>query len=1041
MRSFLLLALCASALWAQDTALLSGTIVDSSGAPIAVARLRLASRSSELTLEKTANQGGEFAFDLLPPGEYELTVSKEAFDTLRVARIVLRARERRGVVLSLNAGDTAKVVTIEEPREGLEADIHSAASANLSELNHLPLNGRNGLSLAPAAPSVIVGSAPEAQLIALALPHHLNYLSLDGLNLYEPLRRLGTAADARREPLSWQSLTLSETAPSILVSLDSLAEVRVQTQNFIPQLGRTPGAQLALVSRRGERSFHGSLYNYFRSDRFAANDWFANSLGMTRGRLRQNQFGASIGGPIVPASTHFFASYEGLRLDAPQTVYSVVPNAAFRQSAPASLRPFVSAYPLPNRPDVSSNAAPFTQVFSNPYDRDAASFRLDQKIGASHALFARANFSRSDASSRGSIFLAPNVFRGYEDEYRAAALGFVSSLNPHTTNDFRASFTSVSLDMENRFSDLHHETLPDFNRIFPAGVNPFRSEYGFHVLGLSGYSFGPQASNKQWQINATDTVTMVAGAHSYVAGFDYRYIAPTLQRPDYSSVSWFRALSELQADGTEVQGSFLSSRSVSSVVSSNAGPVYPAFQNLSFFLQDTARIGSRVTIAFGVRWDINSPPGVRRGPRPAALSSAFSNRVVQNEPLFDTSWSDVAPRFSYSQVISAKPGRELIARIGAGGFHSFGASIVPDFFLGVPYSNVRSMSLPPFPLVGTDLAAPVLPPAKPYGLVIAPDRSTLQSPLVRQLNISLEKHLGNYQTASVSYLSVTGRRLLRTVAERSSSADYIDLRKVIGVVDSSWHALQAQFRRRLSRSFQMQATYTWSHAIDDDAAYGGIGFATIFGNEKGNADYDVRHLLNVSGSWLLPAPQTPGLHAALRDWHLEWIATARAGIPFDIFLLNSTPSADAGAVQTPTIRGLYGFVRPNYNGADAWLEDANVAGGRRLNAAAFTVPASNRTGDLGRNILYGRPMAQIDLALRREIPVTESLRVNFAVQAFNLTNSPAFANPDPDEGAFLSSPVFGFPARSLNASFAPNPTSYLAPGGPRSVQFAIRLQF
>ena len=1041
MRSSLLLALCASALWAQDTALLSGTVVDSSGAPVPVARLRLASRSSDLTVEKTASQGGDFAFDPLPPGEYELTVSKDAFETLRVARIVLRARERRGLVLALGAGDTAKVVTLEEPRQGIASDSHSAVSANVVELHHLPINGRHALALAPAAPSAVIGAAPQAQPDAMGVSHSQNYTALDGLNLFEPLSRLTRAADSAREPLSWQGLALSQPAPSLLLSLDSLAEVRVQTQNFVPQLGRTPGAQLVLVSRRGERAFHGSLYNYFRSDRFAANDWFANSLGMPRGRLRQNQFGASLGGPLVSDATHFFASYEGLRLDAPQTVYSVVPALSFRQSAPASLRPFVNAYPLPNRPGISPSAAPFTQIFSDPYDRDAASFRLDRKIGAPHSLFARLNFAKSDAAARGSVFLTPNVRRGFEDEYRSAAVGFVSSLNPGATNDLRLNFTSVSLDMDNRFSDLQHETLPDFNRIFPPGVSPALSEYGFHVLGLSGYAFGPQSSNKQWQIHAADTVTMVAGAHSYAAGFEYRYVAPTIRRPEFSSVSWFRALSELQADGTEVQGSFLSSRSVSSVVAANAGPVYPAFQNVSFFLQDTARIGSRVTIAFGVRWDINSPPGVRRGPRPAALSSAFSNRIVQNEPLFDTSWSDVAPRFSYTQVISATPGRELIARIGAGGFHSFGASTLLDFFNAVPYSNLRSMSLPPFPLVGTDLAAPALPPSRRYGLVIAPDRGTLQSPIVRHVNISLEKHLGNHQVASVAYVSATGRRLLRTVAERSSTADYVDLRKVISVVDSSWHALQAEYRRRLSRRFQMQATYTWSHAIDDDAVYGGVGFATIFGNEKGNADYDVRHLLNVSGTYLIPAPQAPGLHAALRDWHLEWIATARAGLPFDILMLNSTPSADAGAVQTPTIRGLYGFVRPNYNGAEVWTSDPNVAGGRRLNAAAFTAPATNRTGDLGRNILYGRPMAQIDLALRREIPVTESLRLNFAVQAFNLTNSPAFSNPDRNEGAFLSSPVFGFPVRSLNASFAPNPTSYFAPGGPRSVQFAIRLQF
>lgn len=1041
MRFLLLLALCTPAALAQDTALLSGTILDSAGAPVPVVRLRLASLTSDFSVEKTANQGGEFAFDLLEPGEYELTLSKDAFETLRIERIVLRARERRSLLLALKAGDTSRIVSQKEPVEGLQGDVHLAVSANAGELHHLPLNGRHALALAPAAPATLAGAAPQAQPNSLSVPHQLNFLVLDGLNVYEPLSRLSHAADAAREPLSRQALTLSEAAPAILLSLDSLTEVRIQTQNFVPQLGRTPGAQIALVSRRGTRTFHGSLYNYFRSDRFAANDWFANALGLSRGRLRQNQFGASVGGPVVSGATHFFASYEGLRLQAPQTVFAVVPSLSFRQSAPASLRPFISAYPQTSRPNLDDKTAPYAQVFTSPYDRDTASFRLDQKIGSSHSLFARLNYAKTDADSRGSLFLTPNVLRSYKDDYKSATLRLVSALNPGSTNDFRVNYTAVSLDMENRFSDLTHETLPDFARIFPSTVDPAASEYGFHVFGLSGYSFGPQSSNRQWQIHATDTVTMVAGAHSYVAGVDFRYVAPTIRKPAYSSVSYFRSLSELQADGTEVPGTFLSSRSVSSVVTSNSGEIYPAFQNLSFFLQDTAKIGSRVILSFGVRWDINAPPGVRKGPRPAALASAFANRVVQNEALFDRSWSDVAPRFSYTQILSAKPGRELIARLGAGGFHAFGASNVLSFFDGAPYSNVRAMSLPPFPLVGTDLAAPVMPPSKPYGLVIAADRSALQSPLVRHLNLSLEKHLGADQLVSVSYLNTTGRRLLRTTTERSTTADYTDIHKVISVVDSSWHALQAEYRRRLSRRFQLQAAYTWGHATDDDANYSGIGFATIFGNEKGNSDHDVRHVLNVSGSYWIPAPGVSGLHAALRDWHLEWIASARAGLPFDVVMLNSTPSADAGAVQTPLVRGLYGFVRPNYNGADLWIPDPNVAGGRRLNPAAFTAPDANKTGSLGRNILYGRPAAQIDLALRREIPVTESVRFNLAVQAFNLTNSPSFANPNRNESGYLGSPVFGVPMRSLNASFSPNPSSYFAPGGPRSVQFAVRLQF
>lgn len=1040
MRFLPVLALCVSALWGQDTALLSGSVLDSSGAPVAKAEVRLASRTSSFDVKKTANQGGDFAFDLLEPGEYSLTVTHDGFHTLKLERIVLRARERQNLIVTLSAGEPAKTVTVDEPRAGLAAVVSTAASADLRLLHHLPVNGRNALSLTMAAPASVIGAAPEGQPNTMGVPHHLNYVTLDGLNLFEPLTRFLHPSDMVREPLSRQALAYPQSAPTGAVSLDSLTEVRLQAQDFIPQLARTPGLQLALISRHGERAFHGSVYEYFRTDRFSANDWFANSLGLARGRLRQHQFGAAAGGPIIPERTHFFASYEGLRLDAPQTLFSVVPDAQFRQSTPASLRPFLAPYPLPNRPGPGNGAGLYAAVQTYPLDRDNVSFRLDQRVAASHHVFGRFNYSKSDADARGSMFLAPSVIRSWKDEFRSGTAGVTSELRPGATNEFRINYTNVSLDMQNRFDPLNGAAQPDFSRIFPPTVNPSLSEYGLHVLGLAGYAFGPASGNRQWQINASDTVTMVAGAHSYVAGFDYRYIAPAIRKPAYSSVSYFRALSELQADGTQAPGAFLSSRSVSSVVSSNSDAIYPEFQNLSLFLQDTAKIGSRITLGFGVRWDINIAPGVRRGPRPAALSSAFSNRVVQNEPVFDTSWSDVAPRFSYTQVIRATPGRELIARFGVGGFHAFGASNLLTLFEGAPYSNVRSMSLPPFPLVGTDLAAPAMPPEKRFGLVVAPDRG-LQTPIIRHWNLGIEKHLGAGQMARVSYLGTSGRRLLRNAAERSSTADYIDLHKIISVVDTSYHALQAEYRRPLSRRLQMQATYTWSHAIDDDAIYGGIGFATIFGNERGNADYDVRHLLNVSGTYLVPAPQIAGLNAALRDWHLEWIATARSGLPFDVLMLNSTPSADAGAVQTPVIRGLYGFVRPNYNGAEVWVQDSNVAGGKRLNPAAFAAPATNKTGDLGRNILYGRPMAQLDLALRREIPFTEGLRLNLAVQAFNVTNTPAFANPNRNEGGFLGSPVFGFPVRSLNASFAPNPTSFFAPGGPRSLQFAFRLQF
>src|SRR5262249_44264636 len=118
-----------------------------------------------------------------------------------------------------------------------------------------------------------------------------------------------------------------------LVSIDAMQEFRIQTSTYAPEFGRTPGGQVSIVTRSGTNQFHGTVFDYLRNDIFDANDWFADHNGLPKPEERQNDFGATLGGPIVKDRTFFFFSYEGLRLRLPQVVESNVPDRAARQNA------------------------------------------------------------------------------------------------------------------------------------------------------------------------------------------------------------------------------------------------------------------------------------------------------------------------------------------------------------------------------------------------------------------------------------------------------------------------------------------------------------------------------------------------------------------------------------------------------------------------------------------------------------------------------------------------------------------------------------
>src|SRR4029450_9728180 len=141
-----------------------------------------------------------------------------------------------------------------------------------------------------------------------------------------------------------------------------------------------PGGQISIATRPGTNAFHGTLFEYFRNDVLDARDWFVNFSGLPKPRIRQNDFGGVLGGPVRKDKTFFFFSYEGLRLRQPSTQQSAVPDVPSRQQAPSAMRPYLDAYPVPNGAGLGAGLAQFNASYSNPSTLDASSLRADHAL-------------------------------------------------------------------------------------------------------------------------------------------------------------------------------------------------------------------------------------------------------------------------------------------------------------------------------------------------------------------------------------------------------------------------------------------------------------------------------------------------------------------------------------------------------------------------------------------------------------------------------------------------------------------------------------
>jgi hypothetical protein len=1058
---FLVCGCFTGVLFAQDIASLTITVTDSTDAMVPDASVTLVNSQRGTIYHQQTPTGGYVIFDSLAPGDYSVQIQKTGFQEYLIRSLPLGVRDRKTLVVELKvAAAQSTTVDVKEKVDLISNDAAQGVALGQNFIKDLPLDGRSAESLvlmAPGISSAAGGSGADGGVNANGLRSNTNYYTLDGVSMNTGIGGGGAGGGGRGGGGGGfgggfggggGGAALAGIGGSTeLISVESMQEMNIQTSAIAPEFGRSPGAQIAMTSRGGTSDFHGSLYYYFRDQRLNANDWFANSLGLGRGPERVNRPGGTLGGPLLKGKTFFFVSFDQLSVAAPFTIISNVPSLTTRQSTSAPLQPFLNAFPIPNGIPLIDGAQQYQTVVTNPAYNQSASLRLDQIINPKNTLFVRYSLSPSTSQRRGSETVAPNVLTHQASHSELITAGLGTILPNGLVNDLRVNYSRSSASSYNTMDNYGGATPLSAYQVFPQGISTLTGTFNLNMIGVAGYSFGGHTANEQQQYNLVDSITKVSGEHHFKAGLDVRRILVTTDRVPYTE--------NVSFNGIASNGFSLTSGSaLNAQVTSSAPAVYPTYLNVSLYGQDTWRLTERTTFTYGLRWDVNPAPSAREGPKPFALANNAIAGVTQNNPIYPTRWWDIAPRFGLAYEMNTTPGYETMFRSGFGVFYDLGYGTTAGAFGGAPYQSVTTVSEAQFPLLPIYLAAPLLPPTRPYGQITTASIG-LTTPLVYQWNVTIEQHFGSGSVLSLGYAATRGSNLMRvqTSPEYSDAFDIVSL--ATNGASSSYNGLQMQFRKRLSDRLQMQLSYTWAHSIDTASTDGGGGaFATLYGGgQKGSSDYDIRQNLSLSGSYRLPAPEKGILFAPLRHWYVDFVETARTGLPFDIQTISSNASGAVsinGTTVTTTTNangdvnstvGLFAQVRADYNGYAVWIPNPNVPGGKELNLAAFNIVTGFSQGNLGRNSIRGFGAQQLDAGLRRSIPITEKVSLSLSAQAYNVFNHPNFANPSPFEGANLVSPNFGVVTEMLNQSFGGAVNSLFRAGGPRSIELAVRLRF
>jgi hypothetical protein len=977
---------------------------------------------------------GLYAFYRLPDGKYTISVFLPPLSFLK-KNVDVRPNTKTALDIPLRVGREEHITvrsTSALPRRFQDGSLGFAFSREA--IDSMPKsNGENLQSILGAISGInyteSVGTL--AQYTTMGQRRHSNSLTIDGVSGDLGIDVIGlgiTQAGSSTLPAFSTS-----GGTQTLVPFDAIDEVQIRTSNAPSEYARSPGAQTVVVTRSGSDYFRASSFANFRPDSLAAGDWFVNSGARPLGRKAYRDFSLSVGGPILPKRLFYFAAWERQHIDRSVDATVSVPSLALRtalESRPGGspIRSLLDAYPLPNGEELTGGIAKLKERFPALTRSDAVSLRLDGHISSRHRAFVRINDGDSEGDSLTSAYVPVFSYRSIESTSTTTATSGFSSVLGSATHDLRISSAVHRGSIDMASSPLANAQL-EASRLIAPGVSASDAWISL-ILPADGGSVqsGRYSANSNRQFQMVDTLSILRGAHEWRVGLEYQQVTASTDPAAHRYVYRFMNNAVEFAQGL-----------ARVVTITNLLPARARRESYSLSIQDTFRATSNLTLGYGLRYSVKPAPFSRTDQEPFLVDfdtlQPNQRPTPRGGPLWDTSWTDIAPRVNAAYQLKRSVGWETIVRTGwslisgerlGSGAGAFGG--------GYPYVTNAQLVSTPFP-------------APPEKLIVTPsaalsetENSTyfsfpknMRLPRTHEWQLAVDQSLGRSQQINLAYVGSAGRDLIYW---HSFNFGFSNVQAYSNAARSDYHALLLEYVRRKSRGFQGRLSYTWSHAIDNDSGearrpYAPPEFLSPWAN-RASADFDRRHVLRVVGSYQIPTPHAPAWLASLcAGWYLDAVVTAQSSTPVTI------------ASPRTLSFGNY-LVRPDVRtSVPMWIDDSESPGGRRINPAAFETPLEARQGFLGRNTLRGSPLRQIDLSIARSIRIGQRASAQVRLDVFNVLNTPNFGPPN----GILQTAGFGLPDRSFAESLGTGTLQFggLVPiqqlGISRSLQFGVRLSY
>jgi hypothetical protein len=914
----LLIAVSAIALLGQDLGRITGTVADATGAVIPGAKVSVKNEKTGTLRYAEANAEGIFFVTNLPAAPFTVAAGSPGFAPREFQKIELQQGQARTVDFLLAPAGQSQTITV---TEGSLAEVDTSSArigVNVSqrEVGELPLNGRQISQLyllTPGAQTAGGGSFDNIRFSGRS--NQQNAVRFDGVEA-------SSIVDASPGNLNGQT----SSAFRLQASLETVQEFRVESSNYPAEYGTGTGGQIGIITKSGGNAFHGSVFEYMRNDKLDARNFFD---GFNKSPLRLNQFGGSLGGPIVKDKLFFFGHYEGLRQRAGFPLLGQVPSAAVRNlpacpsgvtpgspavCVDAAIKPLFGAYPLgtipTSNPDFDTAIAQGKAVVNE----NSGSARFDYHPTGKDFVYLR--WFRDDGTSTAPFDVSGSAF-----VQKATAQNMVVNyqrvMTPSIINELKIGYNGPKTRTGGVAPvvpgvDLSAATINVGGPNVLVGIGGQGASSGVSIP--SGLVRASSATNGRGQpytnysLSYVDSLSWIHGNHSTKFGGEFRQVRIYTDRLGGTTYAFSNMANFLSNTPTiSVLGDLSSPSPFNNGATGNRLGKTEMF---SAYAQDEYRLTRELTVSYGMRYEYYTP--MREARNLVVLYNTVTGGLDApgSRPFYQTGKTNFAPRLGLSWSPKGMGGKTVF-RVGGG--YNFGPGQGEDLIQPIESDRVSTSAVGRYPI---DPAAVIanfnnnFAAATGIGVrAYAPGYRVPEK--ILSYTASLQHTLPGGAVVTVAYVGSQGRNLfLRSIANKVVRVNMNATTGVGSVVrefgsrfgeidyktsggNDNYNSMQTTVNRRFSHGLTVAGQWTYGHSIGNTAGSNEAQTAFNpydFNMDHGNNAFDVRHSGNATALWEVPfgkGRQFGGKSNKVIDgiaggWQLGGVMNARTGLPMDI---------------------------------------------------------------------------------------------------------------------------------------------------------------